>query len=150
MPELAPFPDAFAPDILLSETFRQNAAVKLDCAAWAAEKSQDNVALHSIAIATELLLKSYLLRTVSTDDWNRTQIGHDLDRAARYAACAGLDLPPRLAIIIDQLHPHFQRGGFQRDASRRWPPGFADEACAIVNELAEKVSEDARRDAHGT
>ena len=83
MPELAPFPDVFAPDILLSETFHQNAAVKLDCAVWAAKESQDNLALHSIAIATELLLKSYLLRTASTDDWNRVQIGHDLDSAAR-------------------------------------------------------------------
>jgi len=150
MSELALFPDDFAPDILLSETFRRNAAVKLDCAAWAAKESQDNLALHSIAIATELLLKSYLLRTASTDDWNRTQIGHDLDSAARYAARAGLDLPPRLEIVIDQLHPHFQRGGFQRASQRSWPPGFADDACAIVRELAESVFQHARRDPHGS
>jgi hypothetical protein len=150
MRELAPFPDVFAPDILLSDTFRQNAAVKLDCAVWAAKESQDNLALHSIAIATELLLKSYLLRTASTDAWNRAQIGHDLERAARFAARAGLELPPRLAIVIDQLHPHFQRGGFQRESHRNWPPGFADDARAIVRELAEIVFEHARRDARSS
>lgn len=150
MPELAPFPDVFAPDIPLSETFYQSTLVKLDSAAWAAKQSADGLALHSIAIATELLLKSHLLRAASTDDWNRTQIGHNLDVAARYAARAGLVLPSRLTAVIDQLHPHFQRGGFQRDASRTWPAGFADAACAIVNELAQKVSEHARRDAHGS
>ena len=67
MPDLIPFPDDFAPDLHLAETFRRNAMSQLDCAAWAAKKSTDSLALHSIAIATELLLKSHLLRTASTD-----------------------------------------------------------------------------------
>lgn len=150
MPELTPFPDDFAPDVHLSETFRRNAMSHLDCAAWAAKLPADSLALHSVAIATELLLKSHLLRTASTDAWNRVQIGHDLDRAARYAARAGLELPPRLAIVIDQLHPYFQRGGFQRGGPRTWPPGFANEACEIVRELAQRVSDHAHQDIGGS
>jgi len=150
MPELKPFPEDFAPDTHLSETFRRNAMSQLDCAAWAARQSADNLALHSIAIATELLLKSHLLRTASTDAWNRVQIGHDLDRAARYAARAGLELPSRLAVVIDQLHPYFQLGGFQRDATRTWPPRFADDAGDIVREIAQKVFEHGHQDAYGS
>jgi len=122
---------------------------QLDCAAWAAKNAADSLALHSIAIATELLLKSHLLRTASTDAWNRVQIGHNLDRAAQYAERAGLDLPSRLSLVVDQLHPYFQRGGFQRDP-RAWPAGFADDACDIVRELAQAVFDHARQDAHGS
>lgn len=149
-PELISFPDDFAPDLHLSETFRRNAISQLDCAAWAAKQSADDLALHSIAVATELLLKSYLLRTASADDWNRVQIGHNLDRAARYAARAGLTLPSRLSIVIDELHPYFQRGGFHRGVPRAWPPGFRDEAYEVVRELAQTVSEHARQDFHGS
>lgn len=96
---------------------------QLDCASWATTQSADTLALHSIAVATELLLKSHLLRTASTDAWNRVQIGHNLDKAARYAERAGRNLPSRLALVVDQLHPYFQRGGFQRDP-RAWPAGL--------------------------
>jgi hypothetical protein len=118
---------------------------QLDCAAWAAKKPSDSLALHSIAIATELLLKSHLLRTASTDAWNRAQIGHNLDKAGRYAERAGLDLPSRLSRLVDQLHPYFQRGGFQRGGPLAWPAGFADDACDIVRELAQAVSNHARQ-----
>ena len=123
---------------------------QLDCAAWAAKKSADSLALHSIAIATELLLKSHLLRIASTDAWNRVQIGHNLDRAARYAARAGLNLPSRLTVVIDQLHPYFMRGGYQRGGPRAWSPGFAHDACDIVRELAQTVFDHARQDARGS
>lgn len=150
MPDLIPFPDDFAPDLHLSETFRRNAMSQLDCAAWAAKKPADSLAFHSIAIATELLLKSHLLRTASTDAWNRVQIGHNLNKAARYAERAGLDLPSRLSLVVDQLHPYFQRGGFQRGGPRAWPPGFADDAGDIVRELAKTVFDHARQGAHGS
>lgn len=122
--------------------------IQLDCASCAAKNAADKLALHSIAVATELLLKSHLLRTASTDAWNRVQIGHNLDKAARYAERAGLNLPSRLALVVDQLHPYFQRGGFQRGGPRAWPAGFADDACDIVRELAQTVSNHARQDAH--
>lgn len=138
MPDLIPFPDDFAPDLHLSETFRRNAMSQLDCAAWAAKKPSDSLALHSIAIATELLLKSHLLRTASTDAWNRAQIGHNLDKAGRYAERAGLDLPSRLSRLVDQLHPYFQRGGFQRGGPRAWPAGFADDACELCVNLLKR------------
>ncbi|MCZ8546434.1 hypothetical protein OOJ09_19780 [Mesorhizobium qingshengii] len=123
----------------------RNAAVHLDGADWAADRDRDNAALHAIAIAIELLLKSHLLRVATDDHWNRRNIGHDLDKAARYAERAGLDLPPRLHSVIAQLHPHFQRGGFQRDPSRSWPSGFSLDARHIARQLAQTLLEQERR-----
>ncbi|TPM34712.1 hypothetical protein [Mesorhizobium sp. B2-3-4] len=142
---LVSFPKSFTPDIALADTFFRNAAAHLDGADWAADRGRNNAALHAIAIALELLLKSHLLRTATDDRWNRRHIGHDLDKAARYAARAGLGLPPQLHSVIAQLHPHFQRGGFQRDASRSCPSGFSLDARHIARQLAQTLLEQERR-----
>jgi HEPN domain-containing protein len=128
----------------------RNAVVHLDGAELAADRDRDNAALRAIAIAIELLLKSHLLTTATDDRWNRRHIGHDLDKAARYAERAGLGLPPRLHSVIAQLHPHVQRGGFQRDPSRSWPTGFSLDARRIARQLAQAHLEQERRanDAH--
>ncbi|UCI05227.1 hypothetical protein [Mesorhizobium sp. B1-1-8] len=140
MLRLASFPDTVVLDVALSETFLRTATGSMEGANWAVENGADNVALHQSAIAIESLLKSYLLRTVTDDNWNRTHIRHDLDKAARYAAKAGLTLPPDLQCVISLLHPHFQRGGFQRDVARRWPGGFAADVGEVVTALAKLVA----------
>jgi hypothetical protein len=142
---LVSFPESFTPDIVLADTFLRNAAVCLDGADWAADQGRNNAALHAIAIAIELLLKSHLLRVATDDRWNRRHIGHDLDKAARYAERAGLGLPPQLHSVIAQLHPHFQRGGFQRDPSRSWPSGFSLDARHIARPRAQALLEHERR-----
>lgn len=140
---LVSFPDA--PDIALADTFLRNAAAHLDGADWAADIGRHNAALHAIAIAIELLLKSHLLRVATDDRWNRRHIGHDLDKAALYAERAGLGLPPRLHSVIVQLHTHFQRGGFQRDPSRSWPSGLSLDARHIARQLSQALLEQKRR-----
>ncbi|MBZ9700933.1 MULTISPECIES: hypothetical protein [unclassified Mesorhizobium] len=142
---LVSFPESFAPDIALADTFLRNAAAHLDGADRAADLDRHNAALHAIAIAIELLLKSHLLRVATDDCWNRRHIGHDLDKAACYAERAGLRLPPQLHSVIARLHPHFQRGGFQRDPSRSWPSGFSLDARHIARQLAETLLEQERR-----
>jgi hypothetical protein len=52
--------------------------------------------------------------------------------------------------VIDQLHPYFQLGGFQRGGSRAWPPGFTQDACEVVRELAKRVVDHAHQDSHGS
>jgi HEPN domain-containing protein len=140
MSQLAPFPQLIAPDVALSRAFLKTAERKIQGANWALGQGSDNIALHQLAIAIELLLKSYLLRSVTDDDWNRVHIRHDLDKAARYAANAGLVLPPNLRDVIRLLHPHFQRGGFQRDGSRTWPSGFGAKAHRVTETLARRVA----------
>jgi HEPN domain-containing protein len=140
MTQLAPFPKPITPHVPLSRDFLQTAKVNIQGAKWALGQGMHNMALHQIAIAVELLLKSYLLRTVTDDDWSRVHIRHDLDKAARYAVTAGLVLPPHLAEVIDLLHPHFQRGGFQHEASRTWPAGFAAKAHRAAATLACRVA----------
>ena len=142
---LVTFPESFTPDIALADTFLGNAAVCLDGADRAADRGRNNAALHAIAIAIELLLKSQLLRVATNDRWNRRHIGHDLDKAARYAERARLSLPPRLHSVIARLHPYFQRGGFQRDPSRSWPSGFSLDARHIARQLAQALLEQERR-----
>lgn len=98
-----------------------------------------NHALHSIAIAVELALKSYLLNVATNDGWNRLHVGHDLDKAVSYAERAGLHPQVGLRELSAALHPHYQRGGFQRDPSRQWPDPLADEACQITRALLAEV-----------
>jgi hypothetical protein len=140
MSQLAPFPQSIAPDVARSRAFLETAAINIQGAKLSLGQGSDNIALHQLAIAIELLLKSYLLRTVTDDDWNRVHIRHDLDKAARYAANAGLVLPPNLRDVIDLLHPHFELGGFQRDPSRTWPSGFGAKAHRVAERLARKVA----------
>ena len=138
---LQSFPDNSEPDFALADIFFDNAIGHLQRAKRTADRDQQNAALHAIAIAIELLLKSHLLRTATDDDWNRINIGHDLDKAATYVTIAGLELPPHLQRVIAALHPHFMRGGFQRDPTRSWPTGLAKDACEVVRELARSINE---------
>ncbi|MBA1375934.1 hypothetical protein [Sphingomonas ursincola] len=135
-----PFPNDFYPDQELAHVQLSNAEAHLRSAAWALSRGMANDALHSIAIAIELGLKSYLLNAATTDAWNRAHIGHDLDKAITYAERAGLDPPSGLRDVARVLHPHFQRGGFQREPSRQWPEALAGQACSVASTLLVSVS----------
>ncbi|RKP28180.1 hypothetical protein SYNPS1DRAFT_20487 [Syncephalis pseudoplumigaleata] len=92
MQRLKPLPKPARSDAVLAAVFLENATVKAAAAEWAADQGFDNQALHAIAIAIELLLKSYLLNVATDDVWNRANIGHDLAKALHYSAQAGLAL----------------------------------------------------------
>lgn len=60
--------------------------------------------INDAAYAVEFALKSYLLHVGFADDWNRINIGHDLERALAYANDAGLGhAPPELQRLIAPL-----------------------------------------------
>jgi hypothetical protein len=136
-----PFPQQVDLDHALARIQFDNAEASLRGAEWAALQGMPNNALHSIAITFELALKSYLLNVATSDDWNRIHIRHDLDKAITYAERAGLTLPVGLRELSTVLHPHFQRGGFQRNPSRQWPEALAANACRIASALLVEVSE---------
>ena len=84
-------------------------------------------AAHSLAIAIELSLKSYLLHRGFSDDWNRVQIGHDLWRALRCARRAGFhDVPPHLSVVTAFLSPYYLRHAFD---------GMSPAAVALLHRL---------------
>lgn len=149
---LTPFPDRAVRDIGLADLFVRNASTQLHGAQEAlADRAAANHVLHTSAIAIELLLKSYLLRTATDDDWNRVNIGHDLEKAAAYAAMAGLEPPSGLHSVIAELHPHFMQGGFQRDPSRSWSSGLAARACETAWRLARTITaQTASQDCQGS
>jgi len=139
MPRLTPLPVPARSDAVLAQVLLENAAVKVEAAEWAASRGLDNEALHAMAIAIELLLKSYLLNVATNDDWNRANIGHDLAKALYYSTQAGLAPPSRVEWVIGYLHPHFQGGGFQRESSTPWPPGLAYDACEVGRQLVQAI-----------
>ncbi len=118
-----------------------NADRFLRCAEWASTRGSDDITYHSLAVAIELSLKSYLLAHVTDDDWNRVHIRHDLAKAVAYAERAGLDPSPELSSVIALVHPYFMDGGFHRNPSGQWPAGFAPTACQIVRHLIATVAQ---------
>lgn len=134
-----PFPQQIDLDRELARAQFGNAEVSLRGAKWAVSQGMQNSALHSVAIVVELALKSYLLSVATSDEWNRDHIRHDLDKAISYAELAGLTPPAGLRELTAVLHPHFQRGGFQREPSRQWPDTLTDEACQIATALLVEV-----------
>lgn len=134
-----PFPQQIALDRDLARVQFGNAEVSLRGAEWAVSQGMQNNALHSVAIAVELALKYYLLGVATSDEWNRDHIRHDLDKAITYAEFAGLTPPAGLRELMAVLHPHFQRGGFQREPTRQWPDTLADEACQVTSALLTEV-----------
>lgn len=139
-----PFPHDVCRDQGLARVQLSNAEAHLRSAGWAMSRGMANDALHSIAIAIELGLKSYLLNAATTDPWNRAHIGHDLDKAITYAERAGLNPPTGLRDLAGVLHPHFQRGGFQREPSRQWPEALAGQAYSTARTLLVNVSRSMR------
>jgi hypothetical protein len=92
------------------------------------------ITLHHVAIATELALKAWLAHKNATDEWLADHIGHDLARAWWLADALGLEADETAREIVDQLDPHFRKGGFQhlRDF---WTPGFEERAPALLDTL---------------
>jgi len=98
--------------VALSAVFWSNAQDFLVASPARLDRFPGQVA-HSLAIAIELSLKSYLLHRGFSDDWNRVHIGHDLRGALRCARRAGLvDFPPNLPLITTLLSPFYLRHAF--------------------------------------
>lgn len=95
--------------------------------------------LHHVAIATELALKAWIAHHDMTDTWLKRYVRHDLARAWRLADALGLDADPDLHRIVDQLDPHFRKGGFQHEPDF-WTSGFEMEAPVLLDRLIARVA----------
>jgi HEPN domain-containing protein len=138
---LEDFPTNVVPDQRLACFQFGNADRFLRSAEEARSRGSDDITYHSLAVAIELSLKSYLLAHVTDDDWNRVHIRHDLAKAVAYAKRAGLDPSPELSSVIALVHPYFRDGGFHHNPSGQWPAGFAPAACQIAHHLVATVAQ---------
>lgn len=93
---------------------------------------------HALAIADELACKAFL-SAAGVPTGVLVAIGHDLRLAEALARGLGLTLPNDRAAPSRLFHPHFQRGGFQRQPARRWPPSVLRRARRRVAALIELV-----------
>ena len=112
--------------VALSAVFWSNAQDFLVASPARLDRFPGQVA-HSLAIAIELSLKSYLLHRGFSDDWNRVHIGHYLRRALRCARRAGFhDVPPNLPVVTAFLSPYYLRHAFD---------GMSPAAVALLHRL---------------
>ncbi|EIZ77941.1 hypothetical protein WSK_3503 [Novosphingobium sp. Rr 2-17] len=113
---------SFRPDLQMAEGFGRH------------------IIIHHVAIAIELALKAYLARAGIDDDRQRQLIGHDLDRALKFAEAHGLVAPPRTRDVVELVHPYFMQGGFHRE-KRSWPGDITPVALDVIDELITAASQ---------
>ena len=98
--------------------------------------------INDAAYAVEFALKSYLLHVGFADDWNRINIGHDLEKALSKADDAGLGHAPpdlqRLVVPLGRYH-----GGGRRLALARQVEAAVSqrEMSATIRRLLDHVGE---------
>lgn len=124
-----------ASDRRLSPAFLRN-AYGFYRAAVARQGRFPNDALYSLAIASELSLKAYLLHRGVSDDWNRIHIRHDLRRALAFAEAAGFrQAPGGLADLASSLTPFYERHAIHWRATEITVPADVPHACDTVRAL---------------
>lgn len=95
---------------------------------------------YATAIATELVLKAFLLTQGWTDARCRRDIRHDLKNALVSACAAGLpSMPDELAHVLDVLNAYYPKHAFNRFVVPANDVTFAARACSLVADLFEAV-----------
>lgn len=94
------------------------------------------------AHVAEFALKSYLLRSGASDDWNRRHIGHDIEKALSCAVAKGLNkIPPemeRLASPLARYHMGGRTPALARDVEAAMP---MPHIIAAVGKLLDVIGE---------
>lgn len=112
--------------------------------ASAARANRRNVreTYYALAIATELVLKAFLVAHGWSDDRCRREVRHDLAIALGFAKAVGLDTPLALDGVVEVLNAFYPNHAFDQFVV---PPGkdsFPAIARAMVAGLIEKVGRD--------
>ncbi|ODT43328.1 MAG: hypothetical protein ABS59_23895 [Methylobacterium sp. SCN 67-24] len=95
---------------------------------------------YSLAIASELVLKAFLLVQGWTDDRCRREIRHDLERGLGSAKEAGLnDVPAGFGDAVRILNAYYPKHAFMDFAVPEDDPEFVAKARSAVAQLYETV-----------
>lgn len=94
---------------------------------------------YAIAIATELVLKAFLVTQGWSDDRCRRDVRHDLAKALAFAGAAGLQEVAGLDGIVGVLNAYYPKHAFDSFVVPAGDPAFPTRARAIVADLFERV-----------
>ena len=102
--------------------------------------SDDRHSCYATAIATELVLKAFLLSRGWSDERCRRDIRHDLVKALAFAQAEGLKLAPNgLGDVIGVLNAYYPRHAFDSFVAPDGDTTFAARACGDVADLFDVV-----------
>ncbi|OJY74071.1 MULTISPECIES: hypothetical protein [unclassified Rhizobium] len=100
---------------------------------------------YSLAIASELVLKSFLLTRDWNDDRCRCEIRHDLERGLACVAAAGLDgLPDDFSYVVGVLNAYYPKHAFMDFAVPPGDPAFVARARSTVVDVYKLVGRHVR------
>ncbi|WP_144378898.1 hypothetical protein [Mesorhizobium amorphae] len=105
----------------------------------AADRGDAREICYVIAIATELVLKAFLVARGWSDDRCRRHVRHDLEKALAFAKAAGLKAVAGLDGIVTVLNAYYPTHTFDRFVVPAGDAAFPARARAIVGDLFERV-----------
>ena len=94
---------------------------------------------YAIAIATELVLKAFLVARGWSDDRCRRDVRHDLKKALAFAKAAGLKAVAGLDGIVCVLNAYYPKHAFDSFVVPDADVAFPAKASAIIADLLERV-----------
>lgn len=104
-----------------------------------ADRGDGREICYAIAIATELVLKAFLVAQAWSDDRCRRNVRHDLEKALVFAKAAGLKAPVELDGIVTVLNVYYPAHAFDSFVVPAGDAAFPARARAIVADLFERV-----------
>lgn len=108
--------------------------------AAAAEGIDAGETCYSIAIATELVLKAFLVAKGWSDDRCRRDVRHDLEKALAFAQAMGLEaMPDELGYVIGVLNAYYPKHAFDRFVAPADDEAFPARARSVVAGLFDAV-----------
>lgn len=103
------------------------------------DRSNAREICYAIAVATELVLKAFLVAQGWSDDRCRRDVRHDLEKALAYAAAAGLKAVAGLDGIVTVLNAYYPKHAFDSFVVPANVAAFPARARATVADLIERV-----------
>lgn len=105
----------------------------------AADRGDAREICYAMAIATELVLKAFLVAQGWSDDRCRRHVRHDLEKALAFAKAEGLKAVAGLDGVVTVLNVYYPKHAFDSFVVPAGDAAFPARARAIVADLFERV-----------
>ncbi|MCA0276201.1 MAG: hypothetical protein LCH86_09365 [Proteobacteria bacterium] len=123
----------------LAQVFFANGEGFLPSAALA-DRGDARETCYAIAIASELVLKAFLVAQGWSDDRCRREIRHDLEKGLACALAAGLEkTPSELGYVIGVLNAYYPNHAFDRFVASAGDEAFPVRARSVIAGLFGRV-----------